>query len=147
MDQLQSLLSLLLRLPSPASISVEKSDFSVSPPNFNSSRHFDLWIRPTVVGVVYGVSNATSMVAQIQGGGSREGFGAIRAKILTHPLYPKLLHAYIECRRSERHRMWRSLEEIREEASFAEETLLPLAWVRIPSWMSSWNPLRCLDEI
>lgn len=46
------------------------------------------------------VSDAASMVAEIQGGGSGEEVSsAIRAKIATHPLYPKLLHAYIECQK------------------------------------------------
>ncbi|KAL6311984.1 hypothetical protein AAG906_011624 [Vitis piasezkii] len=40
------------------------------------------------------------MVAQIQEGGSGdEVSSAIRAKIATHPLYPKLLHAYIKCQK------------------------------------------------
>ena len=46
------------------------------------------------------VPNAASMVAQIQGGGSGdEVSSAIRTQIATHPLYPKLLHAYIECQK------------------------------------------------
>nr|XP_023908144.1 homeobox protein knotted-1-like 6 [Quercus suber] len=51
------------------------------------------------------VSDATSMVAEIQrGGGGRtssdeEASGAIRAKISSHPLYPKLLQAYIDCQK------------------------------------------------
>ncbi|XP_030940850.1 homeobox protein knotted-1-like 6 [Quercus lobata] len=53
------------------------------------------------------VSDAASMVAEIQrggGGGGRtssdeEASGAIRAKISSHPLYPKLLQAYIDCQK------------------------------------------------
>lgn len=55
------------------------------------------------------VSDAASMVAEIQrggggGGGGRtssdeEASGVIRAKISSHPLYPKLLQAYIDCQK------------------------------------------------
>ncbi|KAK9995737.1 hypothetical protein SO802_020423 [Lithocarpus litseifolius] len=55
------------------------------------------------------VSDAASMVAEIQRGGGRggggrispdeEASGAIRAKISSHPLYPKLLQAYIDCQK------------------------------------------------
>jgi len=49
------------------------------------------------------VSDAASMVAEIQRGGSEEEVsGATRAKIASHPLYPKLLQAYIDCQKVNR---------------------------------------------
>lgn len=48
------------------------------------------------------ISDAASMVAEIQRGGGRsdeEVSSAIRAKIVSHPLYPKLLQAYIDCQK------------------------------------------------
>ncbi|KAK9278707.1 hypothetical protein L1049_028282 [Liquidambar formosana] len=46
------------------------------------------------------ISDAASMVAEIQRGGSDEEVSsAIRAKIASHPLYPKLLEAYIDCQK------------------------------------------------
>jgi hypothetical protein len=46
------------------------------------------------------VSDAASMVAEIQRGGAEEEVsGATRAKIASHPLYPKLLQAYIDCQK------------------------------------------------
>lgn len=46
------------------------------------------------------VSDAASMVAEIQRGGTEEEVsGATRAKIASHPLYPKLLQAYIDCQK------------------------------------------------
>lgn len=43
-------------------------------------------------------TDAASMAAEIQRGGSgEEVYGATRAKIASHPLYPKLLQAYIDC--------------------------------------------------
>ncbi|XP_022735634.1 homeobox protein knotted-1-like 6 [Durio zibethinus] len=47
-----------------------------------------------------GISDADSMVAEIQRGGSEEEVSsAIRAKIASHSLYPKLLQAYIDCQK------------------------------------------------
>ena len=44
-----------------------------------------------------GISDCDSMVAEIQRGGSEaEVSSAIRAKIASHPLYPKLLQAYVD---------------------------------------------------
>lgn len=46
------------------------------------------------------VSDAASMVAEIQRGVSDEEVsGATRAKIVSHPLYPKLVQAYIDCQK------------------------------------------------
>ncbi|KAG6635167.1 hypothetical protein I3843_11G023400 [Carya illinoinensis] len=46
------------------------------------------------------VSDAASMVAEIQRGVSGEEVsGATRAKIASHPLYPKLVQAYIDCQK------------------------------------------------
>lgn len=47
------------------------------------------------------VSDAASMVAEMQRGGSSEEelSSVIRAKIASHPLYPKLLEAYIDCQK------------------------------------------------
>lgn len=46
------------------------------------------------------VSDASSMAAEIQRGGSEEEVSStIRAKIASHPLYPKLLEAYIDCQK------------------------------------------------
>ncbi|KAF3437000.1 hypothetical protein FNV43_RR19753 [Rhamnella rubrinervis] len=46
------------------------------------------------------VSDEASMVAEIQRGGSADEVSrAIRAKIASHPLYPKLLEAYIDCQK------------------------------------------------
>lgn len=47
-----------------------------------------------------GISDADSMVAdeiQRAGGSAEEVSSAIRAKIASHPLYPTLLQAYIDC--------------------------------------------------
>ncbi|KAJ0049508.1 hypothetical protein Pint_15475 [Pistacia integerrima] len=49
-----------------------------------------------------GISDAASMVPEIQRNGSDEQAAvssAIRAKIASHPLYPKLLEAYIDCQK------------------------------------------------
>ena len=47
-----------------------------------------------------GISDADSMVAEIQRGSSEEEVSsAIRAKIASHPLYPELLQAYIDCQK------------------------------------------------
>lgn len=47
-----------------------------------------------------GISDAASMVPEIQKTGSEEEVSsAIRAKIASHPLYPKLLEAYIDCQK------------------------------------------------
>lgn len=43
------------------------------------------------------VSDAASMVAEIQR--EEDVSGATRAKIASHPLYPKLLQAYIDCQK------------------------------------------------
>lgn len=46
------------------------------------------------------MSDDASMVAQIQRVGSEEDVSsAIRAKIASHPFYPKLLQAYIDCQK------------------------------------------------
>ena len=37
------------------------------------------------------------MVVEFQGFSEEKVSNAIQAKIATHPLYPKLIHAYIEC--------------------------------------------------
>ncbi|XP_057952297.1 homeobox protein knotted-1-like 6 [Malania oleifera] len=47
-----------------------------------------------------GASDAASMVAEVQRGGSEEEISsAIRAKIASHPLYPKLIQAYVDCQK------------------------------------------------
>ena len=70
-------------------------------PNFNSPAPFPIFGFDQLLSASsVAVSDATSMVAQIQGGGSGdEVSSAIRTQIATHPLYPKLLHAYIECQK------------------------------------------------
>ena len=73
-------------------------------PNFNSPAPFPIFGSDQLLSASsLVVSDAASMVAEIQGGGSGEEVSsAIRAKIATHPLYPKLLHAYIECQKVKR---------------------------------------------
>ncbi|GAV58346.1 ELK domain-containing protein/KNOX1 domain-containing protein/KNOX2 domain-containing protein/Homeobox_KN domain-containing protein [Cephalotus follicularis] len=47
-----------------------------------------------------GISDAASMVAEMQRGGSEEEVSSeIRARIASHPLYSKLLEAYIDCQK------------------------------------------------
>ncbi|XAR50202.1 hypothetical protein NMG60_11004464 [Bertholletia excelsa] len=45
------------------------------------------------------VSDAASLVSEIPRSGSEEVSSAIRAKILAHPLYPKLLEAFVDCQK------------------------------------------------
>ncbi|EEF51975.1 homeobox protein knotted-1-like 6 isoform X2 [Ricinus communis] len=74
------------------------------------------------------VSDAASMVAEMQrgvsggGGGSEEEVSsAIRAKIAAHPLYPKLLQAYIDCQKvGAPPEMAYMLDEIRQESDLSK---------------------------
>lgn len=55
---------------------------------------------PLFSGSSSAVSDEASMVAEIQRGGSADEVSrAMRAKIASHPLYPKLLEAYIDCQK------------------------------------------------
>ena len=73
-------------------------------PNFNSPAPFPVFGSDQLLSASsLAVSDAASMVAEIQGVVSGEEVSnAIRAKIATHPLYPKLIHAYIECQKVKR---------------------------------------------
>ncbi|XP_050225437.1 homeobox protein knotted-1-like 6 [Mercurialis annua] len=70
------------------------------------------------------VSDAASMVAEMQrsGGSSEEEVSsAIRAKIASHPLYPKLLQSYIDCQKvGAPPQMAYILEEIRQETDLSK---------------------------
>ncbi|XP_062169478.1 homeobox protein knotted-1-like 6 isoform X1 [Alnus glutinosa] len=70
------------------------------------------------------VSDAASMVAEIQRGGSEEEVsGATRAKIASHPLYPKLLQAYIDCQKvGAPPEIADVLDEIRRESDICKRT-------------------------
>ncbi|XVF50337.1 hypothetical protein PTKIN_Ptkin04bG0088800 [Pterospermum kingtungense] len=47
-----------------------------------------------------GITDADSMISEIQRGGAEEEVSsAIRTKIASHPLYPRLLQAYIDCQK------------------------------------------------
>ena len=55
---------------------------------------------PLFSGSSSAVSDEASMVAEIERGGPADEVSrAIRAKIASHPLYPKLLEAYIDCQK------------------------------------------------
>ncbi|KAJ9163763.1 hypothetical protein P3X46_023396 [Hevea brasiliensis] len=82
------------------------------------------------------VSDAASMVAEMQRGGGSSGgnvgseeevSSAIRAKIASHPLYPKLLQAYIDCQKvGAPPEMAYLLDEIRQESDLSKRsTVVP----------------------
>ncbi|XVE57163.1 hypothetical protein DITRI_Ditri04bG0069900 [Diplodiscus trichospermus] len=73
-----------------------------------------------------GISDADSMVAEIQRGRCEEEVSsAIRAKIASHPLYPKLLQAYIDCRKvGAPPRLAKMLDEISEETDVSKRSAL-----------------------
>ncbi|EOY20766.1 PREDICTED: homeobox protein knotted-1-like 6 [Theobroma cacao] len=73
-----------------------------------------------------GISDADSMVAEIQRGGCEEEVSsAIRAKIASHPLYPKLLQAYIDCQKvGAPPEIAKMLDEISGESDVCKRTAL-----------------------
>ncbi|GMY14876.1 homeobox protein knotted-1-like 6 [Fagus crenata] len=79
------------------------------------------------------VSDAASMVVEIQRGGGGassddEVSGAIRAKIASHPLYPKLLQAYIDCQKvGAPPEIADVFDEIRRESDLCKRTTTTLA--------------------
>ncbi|KAJ4840196.1 hypothetical protein Tsubulata_002947 [Turnera subulata] len=76
------------------------------------------------------VSDAASMAAGMQrGGGGGGGYSeeevssAIRAKIASHPLYPKLLQAYIDCQKvGAPPEIAYLLDEIRQQTDFSKKS-------------------------
>ncbi|KAJ9140303.1 hypothetical protein P3X46_030966 [Hevea brasiliensis] len=72
------------------------------------------------------VSDATSMVAEMQrggGGGSEEFSSSTRAKIASHPLYPKLIKAYIDCQKvGAPPEMVYLLDEVRRESDLSKRS-------------------------
>ncbi|KAB1216633.1 Homeobox protein knotted-1-like 6 [Morella rubra] len=69
-------------------------------------------------------TDAASMAAEIQRGGSgEEVYGATRAKIASHPLYPKLLQAYIDCHKvGAPPEIADVLDKVRRESDFCRKT-------------------------
>ncbi|CAH2049759.1 unnamed protein product [Thlaspi arvense] len=90
------------------------------------------------------VSDAASLVSEIPRSGSEEVSSAIRAKILAHPLYPKLLEAFVDCQKvGAPPEIVNLLDEIcRETVSAVAHRLFQLASALILSLTTSWSLSR-----